>query len=142
MLSIPFLIKCDYVSSIKSKKTYRVSRMKIVFVYNANSGLMNTVLDIGHKIISPDTYECNLCAITYGVLTDNKEWKAFRESSKDELEFLHKDEFEEKYQQVRDYPIVLVSNTNNELSELIDKDELNKMQTAKQLIQKLQATIK
>ncbi len=31
--------------------------MKIVFVYNANSGLMNTVLDIGHKIISPDTYE-------------------------------------------------------------------------------------
>lgn len=116
--------------------------MKIVFVYNANSGLMNTVLDIGHKIISPDTYECNLCAITYGVLTENKEWKAFRESSKDELEFLHKDEFEEKYQQVRDYPIVLVSNTNNELSELLDKDELNKMQTAKQLIQKLQATIK
>ena len=101
--------------------------MKIVFVYNANSGLMNTVLDIGHKIISPDTYECNLCAITYGVLTENKEWKAFRESSKDELEFLHKDEFEEKYQQVRDYPIVLVSNTNNELSELLDKDELNKI---------------
>ncbi|MGK7884236.1 MAG: GTPase [Crocosphaera sp.] len=116
--------------------------MKIIFVYNANSGLMNTVLDIGHKIISPDTYECNLCGITYGVLTENKEWKAFRESSNDELEFLHKDEFEEKYQQVRDYPIVLVSNKNNELSEVLDKDELNKMQTAKDLIQKLQETIK
>ena len=116
--------------------------MKIIFVYNANSGLMNTVLDIGHKIISPDTYECNLCAITYGVLKENQEWKTFRESSKDELEFLHKDEFEEKYQQVRDYPIVLVSNKNNELSEVLDKDELNKMQTAKDLIQKLQETIK
>ena len=116
--------------------------MKIVFVYNANSGLMNTVLDIGHKILSPDTYECNLCGITYGVLQENKEWKAFRESSTDELEFLHKDEFEEKYQQVRDYPIVLISNKDNEFSELIDKDELNQMQSAKDLIQKLRESIK
>ncbi|MDJ0844031.1 GTPase [Crocosphaera sp.] len=116
--------------------------MKIIFVYNANSGLMNTVLDIGHKIISPDTYECNLCNITYGILKENKEWKAFRESSTDELEFLHKDEFEQKYQQVRDYPIVLVSNKKDELSELINKEELNKMQSAKELMQKLQQSIK
>ncbi|MDJ0662409.1 MAG: GTPase [Crocosphaera sp.] len=116
--------------------------MKIIFVYNANSGLMNTVLDIGHKIISPDTYECNLCNITYGILKENKEWKAFRESSTDELEFLHKDEFEQKYQQVRDYPIVLVSNKNNELYELINKEELNKMKSAKELMHKLQESIK
>ncbi len=116
--------------------------MKIVFVYNANSGLMNTVLDIGHKIISPDTYECNLCNITYGILKENQEWKAFRESSTDELEFLHKDEFEQKYGQVRDYPIVFMSNKNNELYELINKDELNKMQSAKELIEKLQEAIK
>ncbi|MDJ0597232.1 MAG: GTPase [Crocosphaera sp.] len=102
---------------------------------------MNTVLDIGHKIISPDTYECNLCNITYGVLKEKKEWKAFRESSDNELEFLHKDEFEQKYQQVRDYPIILVSNKKNELYELIDKDELNKMQSAEELIQKLQESI-
>ncbi len=133
MLNILFLIKYDCYLDLRE--------MKIIFVYNANSGLMNTVLDIGHKIISPDTYECNLCAITYGVLTENEEWKAFRESSKNELEFLHKDEFEEKYQEVRDYPIVLVRNQNDELSELLDRNELNKMQTAKDLIQKIQQTI-
>ncbi len=116
--------------------------MKIIFVYNANSGVMNTILNIRHKILSPDTYECNLCNITYGILKENKEWKTFRESSNDELEFLHKDEFEEKYQQVRDYPIVLMINKNNELHELIDKDDLNKMESAKQLIQKLQNSIK
>lgn len=116
--------------------------MKIIFVYNANSGVMNTVLDIGHKILSPETYECNLCNITYGILTEKKEWKAFRESSNDELEFLHKDEFEQKYQQVRDYPIVLMSNKNKELHELINKHDLNKMENAEQLIQKLQDSIK
>ncbi len=116
--------------------------MKIIFVYNANSGVMNTVLDIGHKILSPETYECNLCNITYGILTEKKEWKAFRESSNDELEFLHKDEFEQKYQQVRDYPIVLMSNKKNELQELINKHDLNKMENAEQLIQKLQDSIK
>lgn len=116
--------------------------MKIIFVYNANSGLMNTVLDIGHKIVSPETYSCNLCDITYGILKEKEEWKTFRESSNHELEFLHKDEFEKKYQQVRDYPIILTSNKNNQLDELINKDELNKIQNAEELIDKLQEKVK
>ena len=111
--------------------------MKIIFVYNANSGMVNTLLDIGHKIISPQTYECNLCQITYGIVTEKEEWKKFRESSTDELEFLHKDEFEQKYQQKREYPVILKMNDENELKEWLRKDDLNKLKTAKQLIQKL-----
>ncbi|ACB49651.1 hypothetical protein cce_0300 [Crocosphaera subtropica ATCC 51142] len=116
--------------------------MKIIFVYNANSGLMNTVLDIGHKIISPETYNCNLCNITYGILKEKEEWKAFREASEHELEFLHKDEFEQKYKQARDYPIILMSNKKNELYELINKHELNKMEDVQELIQNLKNSIK
>ena len=71
-----------------------------------------------------------------------KKWKEFRESSTDELEFLHKDEFEQKYQQTREYPIILVSNKNNELYELINPKELNQMKSTEDLIQKLQAAIK
>ncbi|MGK7942513.1 MAG: GTPase [Crocosphaera sp.] len=115
--------------------------MKIIFVYNANSGLMNTVLDIGHKILSPETYNCNLCNITHGVLQEREEWKSFRESSTNELEFLHKDEFEKKYKQVKEYPIVLMSNQKNELHEIINKDELNQLNTVEGLIKKLQETI-
>ncbi len=37
----------------------------LVFVYNADSGLFNTVTGMAHKIFSPGTYECNLCALTY-----------------------------------------------------------------------------
>ncbi|EAZ90332.1 hypothetical protein [Crocosphaera chwakensis] len=116
--------------------------MKIIFVYNANSGFINTVLDIGHKIISPETYNCNLCNITYGILKEKEEWKTFRESSDHELKFLHKDEFEKKYKQVREYPTILMSNKNNEFHELINKEQLNKLKSVEELINKLQNSIK
>lgn len=111
--------------------------MKIIFVYNANSGAINTLLDIGHKILSPQTYECNLCQITYGIVRETEEWKAFRESSTDELEFLHKDEFEEKYQEKRDYPVILKMNKDKKLEELLGTEELNRLKSGKELIQKL-----
>ena len=28
----------------------------LLFVYNADSGLFNTMADIGHKLLSPETY--------------------------------------------------------------------------------------
>ena len=112
--------------------------MKIIFVYNANSGAINTLLDIGHKIISPQTYACNLCQITYGIVKETEEWKAFRESSTDELEFLHKDEFEEKYQEKRDYPVILKMNKDKKLEELLGTEELNRLKSGKELIQKLE----
>ena len=114
--------------------------MKIIFVYNANSGFVNSILDIGHKVISPKTYECNLCNMTYGVVSEKEEWKKFRESSKDELEFLHKDEFEKKYNSKREYPIILKINEANRLYELISKDDLNKMKNVNELIQNLKKT--
>jgi hypothetical protein len=114
--------------------------MKIIFVYNADSGFINSILDIGHKIISPNTYKCSLCNMTYGVMSEREEWKRFRESSKDELEFLHKDEFEKKYKEKREYPIILKINGANRLDELISKDDLNKMKNVNELIQKLKET--
>jgi hypothetical protein len=69
----------------------------IVFVYNADSGLFNTLTDIAHKIFSPQTYECNLCAITYGNFAIRKEWQEFLETLDTELEFLHRDELAARY---------------------------------------------
>jgi len=72
----------------------------IVFVYNADSGLFNTLTDIAHKIFSPQTYECNLCAITYGNFAIRDEWRQFLETLDTGLEFLHRDEL------LRDYGLV------------------------------------
>ena len=69
----------------------------LVFVYNADSGLFNVVSDIAHKIFAPETYACNLCAITYGNFAMRAEWKDFLESLAVDLEFLHRDELAERY---------------------------------------------
>ena len=37
----------------------------LIFVYNANGGFFNGFSDYIHKLVSPKTYECSLCAITY-----------------------------------------------------------------------------
>ena len=80
----------------------------LVFVYNADSGLFNTMTDIAHKMLSPSTYSCNLCAITHGLLSEKKEWRAFIEQLGVPVEFLHRDEFEQQYGSDKTrYPAVL-----------------------------------
>ncbi|MBA3647638.1 MAG: hypothetical protein H0W62_03650 [Chitinophagales bacterium] len=66
---------------------------QLIFVYNVNSDLFSTVTDFVHKILSPSTYQCKLCALTYGNFSLKQEWKAFIESLLIETVFLCKDEF-------------------------------------------------
>ncbi|MBE9044265.1 GTPase [Pleurocapsales cyanobacterium LEGE 10410] len=111
--------------------------MKLIFVYNADSGLANTLMDIGHKVISPQTYECNLCDLTFGVFKEQKKWKEFREKSNTEMEFLHRDEFEQKYGKKFDYPLILKQ--DDELSVMVSQAELNQIQTLDELISKVES---
>ena len=53
---------------------------QLIFVYNAKRGIDNKVLDFLHKSLSPSTYQCELCAMTYVHLSMKKEWKSFIES--------------------------------------------------------------
>jgi hypothetical protein len=69
----------------------------LVFVYNADSGLFNAVADAAHKIFSPRTYQCNLCALTHSALGMRRDWKEFLEGLGVPLEFLHADELRERY---------------------------------------------
>jgi hypothetical protein len=69
----------------------------LLFVYNAGSGLFNTLSDIAHKIFSPGTYPCQLCALTHTPLGMRKEWKAFLTGLNVPFEFLHRDEFHNQY---------------------------------------------
>ncbi len=73
----------------------------LLFVYNADSGPFNTLGDIGHKLFSPATYPCSLCAITHGVLRERTQWRAFVESLGVPCEFLHRDQFRDRFPDVR-----------------------------------------
>ncbi|HYH86264.1 MAG TPA: hypothetical protein VEX60_12485 [Pyrinomonadaceae bacterium] len=68
------------------------SNSALVFVYNADSGLFNALADIAHKALSPQTYQCNLCALTHSAFGMRKDWKRFLETLDVPLEFLHADE--------------------------------------------------
>ena len=73
-------------------------KSKLIFVYNANSGVFNLLTDVAHKIFSPQTYSCNLCAVTHSNFGMKKEWKEYLENLDTPLEFLHADEFKAIYQ--------------------------------------------
>jgi hypothetical protein len=111
---------------------------RIIFVYNANSGKVNAVLDSMHKITSPSTYTCNLCAITFGVFTEDALWKTFRENSELCMEFYHRDDFEKEFKSKWlpkfDFPVVLSEN-NEDLEVFLSSDELNAFTTSEDLIE-------
>jgi len=105
----------------------------IVFVYNADGGIFNTVSDIAHKIFSPETYSCNLCAITYGNFGIRSEWKEYLESLEADLEFLHRDELSEKYR-ITDItlPAVLLKKADT-FEEWISADEIKRCRSVDEL---------
>jgi len=110
---------------------------RLIFIYNANSGLRNALLDGAHKALRPNTYQCNLCDLTYGVFKERKSWKKFREEEDWSMEFLHKDEFKNQYASKFghkfEFPIVLIS-LNDELQVFISANELNELQNTDALI--------
>ncbi|RMA57685.1 GTPase [Ulvibacter antarcticus] len=111
--------------------------MKLLFVYNANSGFINAAMDSMHKIASPETYNCKLCALTFGNFSENKEWKAFRETSDIEMVFLHKDEFLKQYRSKwlpkYDFPVVL-SEENGELQVFMTSEVMEGLENISDLI--------
>lgn len=107
---------------------------KLIFVYNADSGLFNTVTDIAHKLLSPSTYECQLCAITHSAFSMRDEWKTFLQSIQYEMEFLHRDEWKKLHQNLAEaLPAVYFGSETVEL--LISNQDINKCETIEQLKQ-------
>ena len=86
----------------------------LVFVYNADSGLFNSIKDLLHKNFKPATYPCRLCAITY----DNKgmisHWRQFVDDLGISVRFLHKDEFGNEFPDVSyDLPAAFIVENSN-----------------------------
>lgn len=70
---------------------------KLIFVYNADSGLFNLLADAAHRVVRPSTYPCKLCAVTYTFTGMRSEWRDFIQLLGFPVEFLHRDELAEIY---------------------------------------------
>ena len=99
--------------------------------------MRNAVMDTMHKVLSPATYDCNLCSITFGLFSENVDWKEFRTNAGVDMEFLHRDEFEQEYASKFghkfSYPIVLAANSG-EFEILINTEEINELKDVNGLI--------
>lgn len=105
----------------------------LIFVYNAKSGFVQEGVDFFHKIISPDTYQCNLCKITHGMFMERSKWKAFRKNGNVDMKFYYKDEFEKKFDVKHAYPVILLE--NDALEVLLDSQKINQIHSIEALIE-------
>ncbi len=106
----------------------------LVFVYNAESGLFNTLSDVAHKILSPETYACNLCALTHTAFGMRREWKEFLESLDARLEFLHADELLDRYGLTGlSLPAILRKRSDATLEAFVDAAAINSCRTLDEL---------
>ena len=78
---------------------------RLLFVYNADGGLLAGLKDTLHKILSPATYDCALCAVTYGATSMRPEWREFIKSLSVPAEFLHRDKFARAYPAWAHHPL-------------------------------------
>lgn len=111
----------------------------ILFIYNANEGLFSAMADAAHKLISPATYPCSLCAITYGAVSMRGEWKAYLKRLGHETRFYHREDFARDWPgEAVALPAILEVTHGGTLSTLIPKDDLDQVQSVAHLITMLE----
>jgi hypothetical protein len=64
----------------------------LFMVYNANGGILSALGDMVHKIVSPSTYPCSLCALTYGPFSMRREWRDYLSGLHHAKVFLYRDD--------------------------------------------------
>lgn len=106
--------------------------MKLIFVYNADSGIISWLRDVRQKLMSPQTYDCFLCSLTHGTFREDSQWKSFRKTSPIEMQFLHRDEFEKEFKMKEAYPVVL--RQNERLDVVLSRSQLAHLTSVEDLI--------
>ena len=114
---------------------------ELIFVYNAKSGMVNEFLDFAHKIVSPSTYNCNLCAISYGNFTMKKKWSDYISSLPVRSTFTYKDKVSEYGYNNIELPSIIFRNGSRS-KVIISSEEINKLKKIDQLINILSDRLK
>ncbi|RGP42197.1 hypothetical protein BPTFM16_02509 [Altererythrobacter insulae] len=112
------------------------TRAQLLIVYNADGGIFNMIADGVHKVVSPDTYPCSLCAVSYGLISMHTAWRKYLKSQPHEVVFHHKDDFAEAYPgHGIELPAILLRERGASPQVLIGKAELDGLEHVNQLIE-------
>ena len=111
----------------------------LIFVYNGDTGLFNAATDIAHKLLSPTTYPCRLCALTHGVFKVNKRWSEFVEPYTGVFEFLHRDQYLARHgMPIVSLPVILERLDDLQLRVFLSAEELSAVHSVEELITVIQ----
>lgn len=107
----------------------------LIFVYNAESGIFNTLSDVAHKLLSPQTYACNLCALTHSTFGMRREWREFLDGLGVRPEFLHADQLLHRYGLTGTALPAILRKRGAHLEEFVDAAAINSCRTMDELKQ-------
>ena len=111
----------------------------LILIYNAKSGIFHGIIDYLHKIFSPETYECDLCVLTYNNFGKISKWKKFLDSSNYNIVFAYKDHLDEiGIDGTIELPTILLSDR----SILISASDIHLCKSLDELIDLLESRIK
>ena len=119
----------------------RENESGLIFIYNAKSGIVNEFLDFSHKIVSPSTYNCNLCAISYGNFLMKKKWSNYISSLPVKSTFTYKDKVSEYGYDNIELPSIIFRNDSRS-GVIISNDKINNLKNIEQLIELLNEKLK
>jgi hypothetical protein len=115
--------------------------MRLVFVYNANAGLLAGVMDSLHKTLSPSTYPCDLCAITYGATRMKGAWRDWLARLELPTQFFHRPDFKATWPGVTEALPAIFLEQNERLSVLVAAAEFIGVKQVDELIALLESKL-
>jgi len=116
-----------------------MSDLTLQFIYNAQSGKLHALFDIAHKVLSPQTYSCDLCQITHDAFTENAEFTVLK--SRHPIELFHIDEYEALYPAEDHYPVIIVRR-NDEVVQRVNRERIGQLHSVddlKSLVEAIEA---
>lgn len=117
------------------------SQMKLLFVYNAEAGLVQGFLDSVHKVVSPQTYECDLCAITYGITSMKPAWRDWLKALEVPAQFYHRADFLAAWPGVDVALPVILGERDGKVETLVSAVEFKSVADVDQLIALLEGKL-
>lgn len=115
---------------------------RLIFVYNADGGVVNMLKDGLHKLLKPSTYPCSLCALTYGPVMMRGQWRRFVNGLGVPVIFHHRDDFAAAYGELDvPLPAILWQPATSGPQVLISAAELNNLPDLDALIAMLGARL-
>lgn len=107
----------------------------LILVYNAEKGVLAAIGDAVHKAVSPDSYPCSLCAVSYGAVRMRPEWQAYLRALPYDLRFFHRPDFRRAFPALADMAlpaILLEEGTGPRV--LLDAAALNRLRSIGELV--------